>query len=231
MPRPQRARTSAAASSALPRIRERRAVPAEDVTSVDRSRPEQPALPDVSGPAFARRRATAAAWQALLIIDHGDDIAAAGEVLDALAQTSAAHTREELRQAAFVFERASRSHVKALRGQDRALRQAAHDLVHSGPALGRGEDGATTALLIDMAFFLAIATANWHSTRHHSQQATAARQAANHLHAAYMAAAAQPLTVLRQQGHRLTPRVRQRQTDLLHQVLPELAEQVEAEAG
>lgn len=221
----------------MPRIRERWAVPAEDVTSVDRSRPEQPALPDVSGPAFARRRVTAAAWQALLIIDHGDDgttavqIAAAGEVLDALAQTSAAHTREELRQAAFVFERASRSHVKALRGQDRALRQAAHDLVHSGPALGRGEDGATTAMLIDMAFFLAIATANWHSTRHHSQQATAARQAANHLHAAYMAAAAQPLTVLRQRGHRLTPRVRQRQTDLLHQVLPELAEQVEAEAG
>ncbi|MFF0683930.1 relaxase/mobilization nuclease domain-containing protein [Streptomyces tendae] len=221
----------------LPRIRERWTVPADDATSVDRSRPEQPTLPDVSGPAFARRRATAATWQTLLIIDHGDDataaaqIAAAGEVLDALAQTSAAHTREELRQAAFIFERASRSHVKALRGQDRALRQAAHDLAHSGPALGRGEDGATTAMLIDMAFFLAIATANWHSARHHSQQAMAARQAANHLHAAYTAAAPQPMNVLRQRGHRLTPRVRQRQADLLHQVLPELAERVEAEAG
>src|SRR5690606_16910755 len=106
----------------------------------------------------ARRRATAATWQALLIINNGDDgaaaaqIAAAGEVLDALAKTSAAHTRAELRKAAFVFERASRSHVKTVRGRDRALRQAARDLVHSGPALGRGEDGATTAMLIDMVF-------------------------------------------------------------------------------
>lgn len=65
--------------------------------------PAQPALPQVTHPAFARRRAAAAGWQALLIIDHGDDgmaaaqIAAAGEVLDALAKTSAAHTRAELR--------------------------------------------------------------------------------------------------------------------------------------
>ncbi|MFF6857205.1 relaxase/mobilization nuclease domain-containing protein [Streptomyces bacillaris] len=220
----------------LPRIRERWTLPAE-AAAADGSRPEQPVLPDVTGPAFARRRATAATWQALLIIDQGDDgaaaaqIAAAGEVLDALAKTSAAHTRAELREAAFVFERASRSHVKAVRRHDRALRQAARDLVHSGPVLGRGEDGATTAMLIDMAFFLAIAAANWHARRNHSQQAAAAQQAAEHLRAAYQAAAAQPMAVLRQQGQRLTPRVRQQHAALLQHVLPELAERIRAEAG
>ncbi|GGW17864.1 mobilization protein [Streptomyces capoamus] len=220
----------------LPRIRERWTLSAE-AASADGTRPEQPALPDVTGPAFARRRATAAAWQALLIIDHGDDgaaaaqIAAAGEVLDALAKTAAAHTRAELREAAFAFERASRSHVKAVRGHDRALRQAARDLVHSGPALGRGEDGATTAMLIDMAFFLATTAANWHAKKHHAQQAAAARQAAEHLRAAYQAAAGEPMAVLRQRGQRLAPRARQRQADLLHQVLPELAAQIQAEPG
>ncbi|MFD4261867.1 relaxase/mobilization nuclease domain-containing protein [Streptomyces sp. NPDC058534] len=220
----------------LPRIRERWTLPAE-AASADDSGPEQPALQDVTGPAFARRRATATTWQALLIIDHGDDgaaaaqIAAAGEVLDALAKTSAAHTRAELREAAFAFERASRSHVKAHRGHDRALRQAARDLVHSGPALGRGEDGATTAMLIDMAFFLAMAAANWHAKKHHGQQAAAARQTAEHLRAAYHAAAGEPMAVLRQRGQRLAPRVHQRQAGLLHQVLPELAERIRAEAG
>ncbi|QJS10782.1 relaxase/mobilization nuclease domain-containing protein [Streptomyces argyrophyllae] len=221
----------------LPRIRERWAPPAQADASADGSGPEQPALPDVTGPAFARRRATAATWQALLIIDHGDDgvaaaqIAAAGEILDALAKTSAAHTREELREAAFVFERASRSHVKAVRGHDRALRQAARDLVRSGPALGRGEDGATAAMLIDMAFFLAIAAANWHAKKEHAQQAAAAQQAAEHLRAAYETAAAQPMAVLRQRGQRLAPRVQQRHAALLQQVLPELAERIRAEAG
>ncbi|MFE7954255.1 relaxase/mobilization nuclease domain-containing protein [Streptomyces sp. NPDC057413] len=220
----------------LPRIRERWSLPAE-ATSADGSGREQPALPDVTGPAFARRRASAATWQALLIIDQGDDgtaaaqIAAAGEILDALAKTSAAHTRKELREAAFAFERASRSHIRAVRGHDRALRQAARDLIHSGTALGRGEDGATTAMLIDMAFFLAIAAANWHAKKEHAQQAAAAQQAAEHLRAAYQAAAAQPMAVLRQRGQRLAPRVRQRHAALLQQVLPELAERIRAEAG
>jgi hypothetical protein len=219
----------------LPRIRERWT--AQAAPSADGSRPEQAALPDVTGPAFARRRATAASWQALLVIDHGDDgtaaaqIAAAGEVLDALAKTSAAHTRAELREAAFVFERASRSHIKAVRGHDRALRQAARDLVHSGPAFGRGEDGATTAMLIDMAFFLATAAANWHAKKHHVQQAAAAQQAAAHLRSAYQAAAAQPMANLRQQGQRLAPHVRRQHADLLHQVLPDLAARIQAEPG
>lgn len=220
----------------LPRIRERWSLQAEAV-SEGGSDPVQPALPQVTHPAFARRRAAAAGWQALLIIDHGDDgraaaqIAAAGEVLDALAKTSAAHTRAELREAANAFERAGRSHVRAVRGHDHALRQAAHDLVHSGPALGRGEDGATTAMVIDMAVFLALAAANWHAKRHHSQQAAAAQQAAEHLRTAYQAAAAHPIATLRQRGQRMAPRIRERQAALLHQALPELAERIQAEPG
>lgn len=218
----------------LPRIRERWTPPAEP-SSDEVVSPEQPDLPPVTGPAYARRRATAATWQSLLLIEHGEDgtvaaqIAAAGEVLDALANTSAAHTRRELRDAAFAFERASRSHVRAVRGHDRALRQAAHDLTHSGPALGSGEDGATTAMLIDTAFFLVTTAANWHAKKHHAQQAEAARQAAEHLRAAYEIAAAHPMSVLHQRGRSLS--LQRRQAAVLRQALPEIAEQVLAEPG
>ncbi|MFD3937101.1 relaxase/mobilization nuclease domain-containing protein [Streptomyces sp. NPDC058611] len=218
----------------LPRIRERWTLPAKP-SSDDGVSLEQPVLPPVTSPAYARRRATAATWQSLLLIDHGDDgtaaaqIAAAGEVLDALANTSAAHTRRELRDAAFAFERASRSHVRAVRGHDHALRQAAHDLAHSGPALGCGEDGATTAMLIDTAFFLVTAAAKWHAKKHHAQQAAAAHQAAEHLRVAYEIAAAQPMSVLHQRGRSLP--LQRRQAVVLRQALPEIAEQVLAEPG
>jgi len=190
-----------------------------------------------SGPAMARRRTATAVWQAVLVIDHGEDaqvaahIAAAGEVLDALAKTSAAHTRAELREAAFVFERATRSHVQAERGHDRALRQAARDLVHSGPALGRGEDGATTAMAIDMLFFLVTAAAHWHAKREHAQQAAAAREAAGHLRTAYRAAASVPMNVLYQRGRRLSQPLRHKHAAHLRAAVPELAEQILAEPG
>ncbi|MGA4943730.1 relaxase/mobilization nuclease domain-containing protein [Streptomyces cinereoruber] len=214
----------------LPRIRERWTQPSGDAT-------QQPALPPVTGPASARRRATGAAWQALLVIDHGHDgmiaaqVAATGEVLDALAQTSAAHTRHELQAAATAFERASRSHVRAARGHDRALRQVARDLVHSGPALGRGEDGATTAMALDMLIFLAIAAANWHAKKQHAQQAEAAHQAATHLRAAYQAAASHPMALLNQRGSRLAPAWQRHQTAAVRQALPELADRILAEPG
>ncbi|MGJ7878062.1 relaxase/mobilization nuclease domain-containing protein [Streptomyces rochei] len=219
----------------LPRIRERWSgePPSQSVdTPSERTTGTAP-----NAPAAARRRAATAAWQAVLVIDHGEDavvaaqIAAAGEVLDALAKTSAAHTRTELREAAFAFERATRSHVKAKRGHDRALRQAARDLVYSGPALGRGEDGATTAMLIDMAFFLVTAAAHWHAKKEHAQQAAAAREAAEHLRAAYRAAAEIPLGAMYQRGQRLSQPLRQRQVAHLHQAVPELSEQVLAEQG
>ncbi|WP_405818583.1 relaxase/mobilization nuclease domain-containing protein [Streptomyces sp. NBC_01390] len=215
----------------LPRIRKRFSGGSEA------SRGSEAPSPPSPGPASARRTTATAAWQALLIIDNGDDgqvaahIAAAGEVLDALAKTSAAHTRDQLRTAAFTFERATRSHVKAERGHDRALRQAARDLVYSGPALGRGEDGATTAMAIDMLFFLVTAAAHWHAKKEHAQQAVAAREAAEHLRTAYQAAANVPLSVLYQRGQRLSQPLRQKHAAHLRAAVPELAEQILAEPG
>jgi len=218
----------------LPRIRERWSGDAQDVPAARR---EEAIRTGPGSPASARRGTASAVWQAVLVVDHGEDgvaaahIAAVGEVLDALAKTSAAHTRRELHDAATAFERASRSHVRAVRGHDRALRQAARDLVQGGPALGRGEDGATTAMAIDMLFFLIIATAHWHARKGHAQQAEAATRAAEHLRTAYQAASAQPLGVLYQRGRRLSRPVLQRQTALLREALPELAEQILAEPG
>ncbi|MER6079260.1 relaxase/mobilization nuclease domain-containing protein [Streptomyces sp. NPDC001833] len=213
----------------LPRIRERWSA---DTAA---SRQEEAIRTAPGSPAAARRGTASAVWQAMLVFEHGEDavaaahIAATGEVLDALAKTSAAHTRRELREAATAFERASRSHVRAARGRDRALRQAARDLVQGGPALGRGEDGAATAMAIDMLFFLITAAAHWHARKGHAQQAEAATRAAEHLRAAYQAAAAQPLGMLYQRGRRLSPPMLQRQTALLREALPELAEQILAE--
>lgn len=217
----------------LPRIRERWSAD-DDQASGSVAAPSRTAP---GAPSTARRGTASAAWQALIVIEEGDDavaaahIASAGEVLDALAKTSAAHTRTQLREAALAFERASRSHVRAERGHDRALRQAARDLVLSGPALGRGEDGATTAMAIDMLFFLVTAAMHWHAKKGHAQQAAAARQAAEHLRAAYQAAAAQPLGALYQRGRRLGHPLLQRQTAVLREAVPELAEQVLAEPG
>ncbi|MEV7287023.1 relaxase/mobilization nuclease domain-containing protein [Streptomyces sp. NPDC093252] len=205
----------------LPRIRKRWTKTSDDATQ----RP-------VTGPATARRRASAAVWEALSVIDHGDDaviaahIAAAGEVLDALAQTSATHTHLELQAAATAFERASRSHVRAARGHDNALRGAARDLVHSGPALGRGEDGATTAMAIDMLFFLITAAAHWHATKQHAQQAEAA-----HLRAAYQAAAEHPMALLNHRGRHLAPSQQRHHSAAVRRALPELADRILAEPG
>ncbi|MBP5935387.1 relaxase/mobilization nuclease domain-containing protein [Streptomyces acidiscabies] len=222
----------------LPRIRERWSAerpverPGRDGVPAGQEMPEVP-----SGPSAARRRTASAAWEATLVVEHGDDavaaahIASAGEVLDALAATSAAPTRAQLRAAATAFERASRSHVRAARGHDRALRRAARDLVRSGPALGRGEDGATTAMVIDMLFFLITAAAHWHAHKGHAQQAAAAREAARHLRAAYQKAAAHPLGVLHRHGRRLGRPILQRQTVVLREALPVLAEQILAEPG
>ncbi|QNE74502.1 relaxase/mobilization nuclease domain-containing protein [Streptomyces finlayi] len=217
----------------LPRIRERWSadgpVQAPSADGLDHAAP--------GSPSAARRRTASAAWAAVLIVEHGEDavtaayIAATGEVLDALAKTSAAHTRQELRAAASAFERASRSHVRAERGTDRALRQVARDLVNGGPALGRGEDGATTAMAIDMLFFLITATMLWHAKKGHAQQADAACQAADHLRSAYQAASAQPIGALNRRGKNLNRPLLQRQTVLLREALPELAEQILAEPG
>lgn len=220
----------------LPRIQERFATALASTQTIDRERPELRTKP--SAPAAARHTTADAAWQALLVLGHsGDDGAAAaqitatGEVLDALAKTSALHTRNELRQAAWAFERASRSHTRAEFRHAQDLRCAARELVRGGPVFGRGEDGASTAMVLDVLVFLAIAAAHWHAKRQHAQQAEAARQAAEHLRAAYQQAAREPLTVLRERGRRIAPSLRRHHASTLRAALPEIAETVLAEPG
>ncbi|MFI1890264.1 relaxase/mobilization nuclease domain-containing protein [Streptomyces jumonjinensis] len=221
----------------LPRIRERWTSPTESAVENAEEQPPVGLRPVDTGPAGARRRAASAVWQAVLVVDQGDDtevaaqLAAAGEVLDALAKTSAAHTRRQLADAAFAFERATRSHVRAVRGYDRALRQAARELAYGGPALGRGEEGATTAMVIDMIVFLVTAAAHWHSRRGHAQQAAAAREAATHLRAAYHQSAPYPLGVLHERGRHLALPVHRQQAATVRTAVPELAERVLGEAA
>ncbi|QTZ94661.1 dCTP deaminase [Streptomyces auratus] len=175
----------------LPRIRERFAATTD--------MPEPPAVLERSGasaPVRARHFAVKATDSALTSLTAGDDSAAAsqligvGEVLDALAQTSFGPTQAELREAAAHFERATRSHIRAEKEEMYALRRAAHQIVHSGSALGRGQDSAATALVLDIMILTAIAAARWHAARSHAQQAAA------HLRAAYQATAASPLAAM-----------------------------------
>ncbi|WP_250287656.1 relaxase/mobilization nuclease domain-containing protein [Streptomyces atroolivaceus] len=164
--------------------------------------------PDWSPPARGRRSATGIADRAAVLLDSDDDEAAAqlvgvGELLDAVAQTSPAATRAELGAAARAFERATRSHVRAERADTRAIRTAARGIIQAGSALGRGEDGGTTAMLLSTLILVALAAARWHSARGHAQQAHASRQAAEHLRAAYRQAANAPIRALRDQGRAL----------------------------
>lgn len=164
--------------------------------------------PDWSPPARERRSATGAAERAAILLAADDDEAAAqlvgvGELLDAVAQTSPAATRAELGAAARAFERATRSHVQAERADTRAIRSAARGIIQAGNALGRGEDGGTTAMLLSTLVLVALAAVRWHSARNHAQQAHAARQTAGHLRAAYRQAAATPMQTLRDQGRAL----------------------------
>ncbi|WP_089100626.1 relaxase/mobilization nuclease domain-containing protein [Streptomyces hyaluromycini] len=220
----------------LPRIQARFTTDSTPPGTADSERPERSTAS--SAPAAARRTTAHAAWAAVLVLDHSSDdgtaaaqIAATGEVLDALAKTSALHTRNELRQAAWEFERASRSHTRAEFRHAQDLRRSARDLVNSGSAFGRGEDGAGTAMVLDTLVFLAIAAAHWHAQRQHAQQAEAARRAAAHLRAAYQQAAAEPLMVLRERGRRIAPSLRHHHATTVRAALPDLADTVLAEPG
>ncbi|MFJ4868542.1 relaxase/mobilization nuclease domain-containing protein [Streptomyces sp. NPDC088757] len=196
----------------LPKIRHRLA----DGT-VDQAAPSTAeGRPQWSAPARERRGATGTAERAAVLLDgEGDDEEAAaqlvgvGELLDAVAQTSPAATRAELAAAARAFERATRSHVRAEHADTRALRSAARGIIRAGGALGRGEDGGTTAMLVSTLVLVALAAARWHSARGHAQQAHASRQAAAHLCTAYRQAAATPMRALHDHGRAL-PEVQRR---------------------
>ncbi|MFB7463113.1 relaxase/mobilization nuclease domain-containing protein [Streptomyces sp. NPDC056224] len=181
---------------------------------------------DWSPPARERRSATGIAERAAVLLDGDDDEAAAqlvgvGELLDAVAQTSPVATRAELAAAARAFERATRSQVRAERADTRALRSAARGIVQAGGALGRGEGGGTTAMLVSTLILVTLAAARWHSARGHAQQAHASRLAAEYLRAAYRQAAATPMRVLHDQGRALPETQRRSHEATLRAALPE----------
>ncbi|WP_217559155.1 relaxase/mobilization nuclease domain-containing protein [Streptomyces sp. GbtcB6] len=195
--------------------------------------PDEAPLPEAdsgrsnwSPPARGRRTATGIAERAAVVLNSDDDEAAAqlvgvGELLDAVAQTSPAATRAELGAAARSFERATRSHVRAERADIRAIRSAARGIIQAGGALGRGEDGGTTAMLVSTLVLVALAAARWHSAHGHAQQAEASRQTAEHLRAAYRQAAAAPMQALRDQGRALPEAQRRTYETTIRAALPE----------
>ncbi|MGY0488289.1 relaxase/mobilization nuclease domain-containing protein [Streptomyces sp. WG-D5] len=180
-------------------------------------------------PAQARRAAMSVVEQAVTQIARQDDASGAahlvgvGTVLDAVAQTASTSSREALAKAARVFERATRSHIRAEHADHRALRVAARGITQAGNALGKGEDGGATAMLLSTLVLAAIVTIRWHSARGHAQQAAAARQAAEHLRAAYRTAAATPMTAMHAHGRRLSIPQRDRYARALDDALPDRA--------
>ncbi|MFD7629334.1 relaxase/mobilization nuclease domain-containing protein [Streptomyces sp. NPDC059851] len=188
--------------------------------------------PDAGHTAWTK--ATAAVDRIPEILGHTDEatgqahITVVAEALDALPLVAPAHLQPQLLKAATAFERASRSHIRARHQQAHATRTAVKAIVRQ-PA---PKDGAATAMLLDALLLAVVAARHWHRTRHHDQQAEAARQAAEHLYTAYQAAAAQPIAVIHQRGLHLSVSQQRRQTDVLRQALPPaLAEQVLAEPG
>ena len=203
----------------LPKIRRRLAVGFSETTPHDG---------DPSPTARARRNASRVSERVAITLhgDENDEKAAAelvsvGELLDAVAHTSPATTRRELHAAARAFERATRSHVRAAGGGVRATRAAARGIIQAGAALGRGEDGATTAILLSTLVLVATAAASWHAARGHAQQAAACSQAAEHLRTAYHQAAAVPMRKLHQQGRSLPAPERRRLEASIRTALPE----------
>lgn len=115
-------------------------------------------------------------------------IAAFGEALDALPILTPQDIRPQLRDAATVFERATRSRFQAEHRHALALRGAVRAMLRE-PA---PTDGAVLAMFLDAAILVVIAAARWHELRHHDQQVAAAHQTLLHLRAAYDQAAAAP---------------------------------------
>ncbi|MCD2468635.1 mobilization protein [Streptomyces sp. MBT42] len=217
----------------LPRIRQRLAAGSPDDEPLPAASPALRA----ARPARARRDAAHIAEQAITaLVGDGDEDGAAqligiGELLDAVAHTAPASTRQELAEAARAFERATRSHIRAEHADHRALRSAARGIVRAGNALGKGEDGGATAMLLSTMVLVTIAAIRWHSARGHAQQAAAARQAAQHLRTAYRSAALTPMNAMREQGRRIPAPVRDRYAHTVEAVLPDQADHILREPG
>ncbi|MEU4100259.1 mobilization protein [Streptomyces tanashiensis] len=167
------------------------------------------------------------------LLDHSEDeagqahIAVLAETLDVLPLAAPPGLRPGLLQAATAFERASRSRIRAQHQQAQATRRAVKAILRE-PA---PKDGVLLTVLIDAVLLAAVAAQHWHRTRGHSQQAEAARQAAEHLRVAYQAAAAEPLAVIHQRGTQLPEWLRRQQAATVRRALPEQAKQILAEPG
>ncbi|AJT68633.1 hypothetical protein T261_7031 [Streptomyces lydicus] len=217
----------------LPRIRQRldAGLPDGDVPLNDHSGAREPR------PASARREAAHVAERAASALSGDDDADSAaqlvgvGELLDAVAQTSPASTRKELAEAARAFERATRSHTRAEHADNRAIRSAARGIIRAGNALGKGEDGGATAMLLSTMVLVAVAAARWHSARGHAQQAAASQLAAQHLRTAYRAAATVPMNAMHEHGRRLPEPMRRRHAETITATLPDQADHIRREPG
>ncbi|MEU6967467.1 mobilization protein [Kitasatospora aureofaciens] len=119
-------------------------------------------------------------------------ITALGDIINATAQTAPQELRAELRAATRAFARAQRSQVRADHQGAADLRRAARDIIHAGD----GPDGNALTVMIAALVWAAILTGRWHQARGHARQAQAARQAVQHLQAAYDQAAADHLAAL-----------------------------------
>lgn len=147
-------------------------------------------------------------------------IAAFGEALDALPILTPQDIRPQLRDAATVFERATRSRFQAEHRHALALRGAVRAMLRE-PA---PTDGAVLAMFLDAAILVVIAAARWHELRHHDQQVAAAHQTLLHLRAAYDQAAAAPLAALAQR--RPPQQTVNRHVRHLRHAVPDHAEQI-----
>lgn len=128
--------------------------------------------------------------------------------------------KSQLREAAFVFERATRSRIHAEHHHARALRGAIRAMVRE-PA---PKEGAALAMLLDAAILVVIAASHWHQLRHHDQQVAAAQRALLHLQTAYEQAAPAPLAALAR--NRPPAATADRHVRRLRETLPGHAEQI-----
>lgn len=217
----------------LPKIRDRFG----DEGGADERPAESRPRTQRGAPARARRAAADLVDQTPSALDEGGEpevaarLSGLGEVLDALAQTSSASTRQQTIEAARSFERATRWHTRAERAEHRAVRSAARGIIRAGTALGRGEDGGATAMLLSTLILATIAAARWHTARHHAQQAAAAHQAAQHLRTAYRTTATMPMRAMRDHGRRLPGPARHRHQGTVEAVLPNQTDEMRCEHG
>jgi hypothetical protein len=195
----------------LPRIR-------EPLDTTDQPSPPQPRKARHTNP---WHQATAAIDRIPTALTSDSDaaaqahLAALGSTLDVLPAAARSEVRAQLQQAAFDFERATRSRIRADHQHARALRAATRELLYTP----LDQDGAILAMLLNTSVLALIAATRWHAKRHHAQQEASARQALNQLQAAYQHTAKQPLQHLRQQAP--PPKVAARYAHHLHQAVPD----------